>query len=182
MPLQKGFSKEVIGSNIKELVKSGRPLRQAQAIALNQARKYKKMSEGGVVSDDMDQDASDDLDENSQRNLAELTALGDSHPNDVENPEYQDAEKMLAKRLFEKSEQAEMGYSDGGLVQDVEEPLGSKPSEDMLSETEEPMSAEPEKPNDIEHSVIEGVPEMKGLSEEALAALAEKKKNRKFRQ
>lgn len=41
MPLEKGKSKKVIAKNIKELVKSGRPQKQAVAIAYKQARKSK---------------------------------------------------------------------------------------------------------------------------------------------
>jgi hypothetical protein len=42
MPLKKGSSQEVIAANIKELKQSGRPHRQAVAIALETARKSKK--------------------------------------------------------------------------------------------------------------------------------------------
>ena len=41
-PLKKGKSKKVISSNIKELRKSGKPPKQAIAIALSQSRKKKK--------------------------------------------------------------------------------------------------------------------------------------------
>lgn len=42
MPLKKGSSKAVIKANIRELKQSGRPQKQAVAIALSQARKGKK--------------------------------------------------------------------------------------------------------------------------------------------
>lgn len=43
MPLLKGSSDSVVGSNIQELKKSGRPERQAIAIALNTAGKASKV-------------------------------------------------------------------------------------------------------------------------------------------
>lgn len=39
MPLEKGSSQEVISKNIEELVKAGHPQKQAEAIALDEARK-----------------------------------------------------------------------------------------------------------------------------------------------
>jgi hypothetical protein len=47
MPLRKGSSKKVIGENIGELIKSGRPKDQAVAIAMDKARKSKKKKKGG---------------------------------------------------------------------------------------------------------------------------------------
>lgn len=41
MPLKKGSGKKVVSANIKELVHSGRPRKQAVAIALSAARKAK---------------------------------------------------------------------------------------------------------------------------------------------
>jgi hypothetical protein len=42
MPLKKGRSKKVISQNIRELRHSGRPQKQAIAIAFSKARKSKK--------------------------------------------------------------------------------------------------------------------------------------------
>jgi hypothetical protein len=39
MPLKKGSSRNIIGENIKEMIKSGHPQKQAVAASLNQARK-----------------------------------------------------------------------------------------------------------------------------------------------
>lgn len=46
MPLKTGKSKAVINSNIKELVKSNRPVKQAIAIAMSKAGKSKHMPIG----------------------------------------------------------------------------------------------------------------------------------------
>ncbi len=42
MPLKKGSSKQTLAANIRKLVQEGRPLRQAAAIAYQQARKPRK--------------------------------------------------------------------------------------------------------------------------------------------
>jgi len=40
MPLKPGSSESVISANIKELIKAGHPQKQAEAIALHEARKH----------------------------------------------------------------------------------------------------------------------------------------------
>lgn len=42
MPLLPGSSKQIIGANISELVRGGRPQKQAVAIAFSEARKKAK--------------------------------------------------------------------------------------------------------------------------------------------
>ncbi len=42
MPLKKGTSRDTIGSNIKEMERSGHPKKQAIAAALNEARESGK--------------------------------------------------------------------------------------------------------------------------------------------
>ena len=57
MPLKKGKSKKVVSRNISELMHSGRPQKQAIAIAMNVAGKSKKkkgmhkMPNGKMMSD-----------------------------------------------------------------------------------------------------------------------------------
>jgi hypothetical protein len=57
VPLKRGHSQEVVHQNVKEMVASGYPVKQAVAASLASARKYKKMAmggyaDGGMVDDD----------------------------------------------------------------------------------------------------------------------------------
>lgn len=51
MPFKKGHSPQVVSQNIKEMMGSGRPQKQAIAASLASARKYKKMWKGGMYGD-----------------------------------------------------------------------------------------------------------------------------------
>jgi hypothetical protein len=211
MPLHKGHSREVISKNIKELVKSGHKPKQAIAIALGEARKHKahggmaeheehkmehleamphheamayggKMAHGGMMAKGgmMPHKASGGLigDEPKEyRGLWDLMAQGDQP--EIANPHEQSIEKHLAAKIQADEDDF---YSMGGLVEgehDTHE--GNKPSEHMEADTSEPMSEEKGHKSELEHKVIEGVPKSMALSEEAMKALEEKKKKRRFR-
>lgn len=49
MPLAKGHGREVVSGNIKEMIRSGYKPKQAIAASLANARKFKKMADGGTV-------------------------------------------------------------------------------------------------------------------------------------
>lgn len=177
MPMKKGTSAATVSANAKEMMRAGHPRLQSLAAALSMKRKSKKMmADGGMVENDMDDDT---------RTIGELQAEGNSHPDSVANPSMQSDEQMMVDMLRKKAEN-EMGYAMGGLVQpDTEdEPLGTKPTEDMGGPmTEAPMSDENEDA-ELGHDVVEGVPDLSPspLSEEAMSALAMKKKKRRYMQ
>lgn len=66
MPLMRGHSSHIVSSNIKELINSGRKPKQAIAISLANARKYKKMAEGGDVKSAPDKGPAIDPDKAKQ--------------------------------------------------------------------------------------------------------------------
>lgn len=46
MPLLQGHDSKTVSANIRELVKTGRPQKQAIAIAMSEARRSKKKAKG----------------------------------------------------------------------------------------------------------------------------------------
>lgn len=277
MPLMKGHSREVVAHNIKEMVRAGHPHKQAIAAALASARKYKKMSEGGMpereendeprmpeqhlaegghvldvnarhhiasknfalpgerypiedaaharnalarvsqhgsphekevvrekvhakypgigekhmamggtIAPDHDEHARSDFDQEADRGLLELNELGKFEESDHASPESEQEHEMLARALHRKAEEDELrGMAMGGLVEgEHDEVLGTKPSENMESETEEPMSELEVAPAEEGHAPVDGVPITGALSKEAheaaMARIEEKRKRRRM--
>lgn len=119
MPLKKGHSKEVVGSNIREMVGAGHPVKQAVAASLAKARKYKNMKDGGW-SEGEDESA-DEIIEDSEHTPFEEQHLGQQHPSEVANPETQDFHRKFFDALTDSSlEDKEMGeleyMADGGAT------------------------------------------------------------------
>lgn len=172
MPLIKGHGKETVSLNIKEMIKSGHPQKQAVAAALAMARKSKKMYEGGAVPD-YDDEVNSDMETEAVRGLNEIREAGAFQENKIANPESQNYEAMLGRALQKKAESEEL-YSMGGLVEgEIDAPLGNKPTEDMASHSEEPMSELAGKPAEEAHGPV-------ALSTEQMDAIERKKKNRRF--
>lgn len=159
MPLKDGHDQESVSYNVKELVRSGRDPKEAVAIALSHARKSKKMAAGGMVEDE------------APRDLYEENV--DSQPSDISNPENMSEHNKDMNDM--KKDADSKGYAMGGLVQPEtsDEIMGNKPSEDMMSSTEEPLSSLPMKPAALDHAL---------LSQDAMNALAERKKKRRYGQ
>lgn len=137
MPLKKGRSPGTVSTNIKEMMKSGHPQRQAIAAALSMKRK--SMYEGGLVDDDFDEAGTpqpvDSGDEDTystshpsaaaqypdyaedrtdpETTFNENRNNGDYHPSQTSNPD-----QMRAKLAAMLSE-VQM-YDEGGEVSDNE--------------------------------------------------------------
>lgn len=165
MPLMKGHSKEVVSSNIKEMMKAGHPQKQAIAAALSMARKSKKMADGGIVGNDMDSIAGTGFGTEAERTLGELQAQAQQRPDEISNPESMSEDQMLAKALFKRAESEELHMAMGGLVEGSSDTaVGTKPKEAMGAETGEPMS-------DLSDA---------GMTEAQMDAIMKKKKSRRF--
>ena len=92
MPLKAGTSNETVSSNIKELMKSGKPKRQAIAIAVSNKMKYKKMSAGGFVEGE-DEDESEPMSESEAEERAEVLSTEIEAP---ERPKEDDENEGIA--------------------------------------------------------------------------------------
>jgi hypothetical protein len=195
MPLKKGHSAEIVSHNIKEMVKAGHPQKQAIAAAMAMKRKSMKMAKGGMVSHDYDEEAGSDWDQDAVRGLEELNELGKEQEAAIESPEHHEAEKMFAKKLWEKSEEEHMGMAHGGMLKhkmahgglvepEHAEEEESKPELGWIDDgSEEPMEVEEHAMGahgPDEHKIEESVPPSMGLSEEAKKAIDERKKKRRF--
>lgn len=196
MPLIKGHSPEVVSSNVKELLRAGHPKSQAVAIALASKRKFKKMAEGGLVSEDFDEagtpmpvDAGDEApmmtdkpsagaqleyrpDTDETRDIVEINADGYEDPDSISNPMTMALRRMAGGG--EVNPKLAMvpkmdRFAMGGLVDEpdmVHEKLGSKPTEDM-SDSIEDMAMVPKAVRD-------------GVSEEAMEAIRAKRAKRRM--
>lgn len=162
MPMRKSHTDEDREANIQEMVAAGHDPDQAVAAAYANQKKYKKMADGGIVTNDYDEDASSDMDQEADRSVNELQDLAAQHPEIIQNPEQHKAEMELAKKLHDEVESQEL-YS-GGLVEDfdtnAEEPKKTK----IVADTGAPMSTMPYHAADDEWSAA------------ARAAIAKKKK------
>lgn len=101
MPLKKGSSREVVNSNIHEMVRSGYKPKQAVAASLANARKYKKMAMGGKVDDDK-----------------QVDHMGYSHDDSMEHVN-REPSAQTAEKLKGISDYFNQSYDDGGPVQPI---------------------------------------------------------------
>lgn len=195
MPLKKGHSQEVVSSNIKELVRSGRKPKQAIAVALSNARKYKHMAAGGMIDDDED--------EMGSMNVAgDMGAAGEAVYPEGQDQEGLSPNVMLAEKLAEGLQARKYVANDnsvsyeaddmvagkkmnkGGIVQPESDTMvGNKPELDWIDDgMGEPMSVQAKSKGaggPMAHAPV-GDPTGMGLSEEAKAAIARKKKSRMY--
>lgn len=126
MPLMKGHSPRVVSGNIREMMKAGHPQKQAIAASLANARKYRKMNQGGMMGyaeggevqslehggmEDMEPELKDmEFHGGKNESMAEMAETGDfnrglneineegrDHPDQVANPsEMEEAQSFAA--------------------------------------------------------------------------------------
>jgi hypothetical protein len=131
MPLKKGFSQESISKNIKTEMDSGRPHKQAIAIALSEARRARKakMAYGGVVygnEPEASESAKDDLHDykrelNKAREESPRLAYGGEvrHDEDLAFPEHHDSAGEPHEEGKLEDEDPMEFMNEGGIVERV---------------------------------------------------------------
>lgn len=187
MAMKKGASPEIVGFNIKEMVRGGKKQKHAIASALASARKYKRMPEeeddlGDVnVQGDMGisgyaVNPKDPIDEGLSENVMLAQAINDDlqekrYAANDNTVEYEEDHLLSGKKM-----------NRGGIAQPEKgESRGTRPNLEWIDDgTEEPMSSMPNKPGGLEHAIIDGVPDSPGLSAEARIAIARRKKGRRY--
>lgn len=168
MPLQKGHSSEVVSKNIKELVKAGHDPKQAVAIALATKRKYKKMADGGMVEDEMEESPvpSYPMHSDNEGLSPSVEAVSDENE-DLQSERYAANDNT---HTFEADDNVSGSkINKGGLVQPetTGEMLGTKPDLAWINNGPEDSAARANAPS-------------MGLSDEAKLALMAKKAKRRM--
>jgi hypothetical protein len=125
MPLIQGKSKKAVSENIRTEMASGRPQKQAVAIALHIMRKNKakKMAKGGMVHGGWREEEPKEhvMDWNSAELSKSREEQPEEHVKDWESPELEESEMMLPKysrggQVNPKLQQSHM--SEGGMAEE----------------------------------------------------------------
>lgn len=167
MPMKKGKSDEVISSNIHEMVKAGHPVKQAVAASLAHSRKYQNMADGGYVEgEDEDEDGQVDFKDNipsypvgsNEQGLTFSTEAAGKLAQAIQKSKYAANEMSYQPKMEDQDAPGEPGSDEGLLTKPGSEhtEYGTKPTKPMEAVTGESMS------------------------EEAKAAIEERKKRRRF--
>lgn len=119
MPLKMGKNREVVNSNIREMMVSGHPLKQAIAASLQMKRKSMKMTEGGLLEGDQEPSPIVELGE----------TMADSH--EAAGPERSDArdvvesggamKPLIPADVYRGSPEHSMNEANTGLSEEIME-------------------------------------------------------------
>lgn len=187
MPLIKSGSSDALHSNIREMVKSGRPAKQAVAASLAQQRKYKKMYAGGMVEGELPEGDIDDSSDGVQgKPVYPLVDAGESLSENVEQVNRSLADALEGARYASNQEgtlvsEPDMAVMGEPMADGAREPIsGDETPEVGAAMTAEPMSDEPMKAAELGHTMIGEVPAGPMLSKEALEAIRLKRQNRRL--
>lgn len=141
-PMKKGFSKEVVSNNIREMMQAGHPRNQAIAASLASARKFKKMSKGGMAEDEYEEDNGDA--EPSVPGYADGGRVGSADEfDDNEKPSVQFKGRGESRSAPKNTSMAEMDREDPeDYISSVEEErLEGTPRENEVENPAEQMEA-----------------------------------------